>query len=175
MRETRQSGSEGGAAQSNAPFLPPIHARMSTYTQILYHVVFATKHREPVLDKSHCDDLYRFIWGCLKERQCHLYRVGGIADHVHMLTSLHPTMALSDLIKEIKTASAAWIKGQGVFPYVTHWQDGYGAFTHDYENRHGLIEYIRHQEEHHKKTTFLEEYQMLVEKAGLKWNTEYLP
>lgn len=148
---------------------------MSTFAQVFYHIVFATKHREPVLDKTRRDDFYRFIWGCLKERSCHLYRVGGIEDHVHILTSLHPTMALSDLIKEIKTSSSLWIKNQGVFPRFTHWQNGYGACTHCFEERHNLIEYIRHQEEHHQKTTFLEEYQKLVEKAGLEWNAVYLP
>jgi REP element-mobilizing transposase RayT len=148
---------------------------MSTYAQVLYHIVFATKHREPVLDKGRRDDLYRFIWGCLKERHCHLYRVGGVEDHVHILASLHPTVALSDLIKEIKTSASLWIKEKRVFPNFSHWQDGYGAFTHSIEERHGLIEYIRHQEAHHHKTTFLEEYQKLVEKAGLEWNANYLP
>ena len=102
---------------------------MATYTQILYHLVFSTKHRAPVLDKPRRDDLYRFIWGMLRERQSHLHRIGGVEDHVHILTSLHPTMALSDLIKEIKTASSAWIKGNHVFPGFDHWQEGYGAFT----------------------------------------------
>lgn len=148
---------------------------MSTYTQILYHIVFATKHREPVLDNPHCEDLYRFIWGCMEKRHCHLYRIGGIEDHMHILASLHPATALSDLIKEIKTASSAWIKGQGVFPGFRHWQDGYGAFTHRNEDRHGLIEYIRNQDAHHKTISFLEEYQSLVEKAGLEWKVEYLP
>lgn len=148
---------------------------MSTYTQILYHIVFATKNREPVLDKPRRDDLDRFIWGCLKNRQSHLYRVGGIADHIHILTSLHPTVTLAELIKEIKTASSSWIRGRSVFPHFTHWQAGYGAFTHPYEDRHRLIEYIRDQEAHHQRTSFLEEYRALVEKAGLEWKSEYPP
>jgi REP element-mobilizing transposase RayT len=137
--------------------------------------VFATKHREPVLDKPHRDDLYRLMWECIGKRRCHLYRIGGIEDHVHILTSIHPTVSLADLVKEIKTASSAWIKGQGVFPKFKHWQDGYGAFTHRNDDRHELIEYIRKQEEHHKNISFLEEYQSLVEKAGLEWNAEYVP
>jgi len=153
----------------------PHHSRMSTYTQIVYHIVFATKHREPVLDKPRRDELYRLVWGCLQKRHCHLYRIGGIEDHIHILTSLHPTIALANLIKEIKTSSSAWIKGQNVFPHFNHWQDGYGAFTHRDEDRQGLIEYIRNQEEHHKRVSFLEEYQSLVEKAGLEWKDEYLP
>ena len=146
-----------------------------SFTNLLCHIVFATKHRKPALDKPHRDDLFRFMWGCLKERKCHLYRIGGIEDHVHILTGLHPTMALSDLIKEIKTASSSWIKGGNFFPSFTHWQEGYGAFTCAYEDQHDLIDYIRNQEVHHQKTSFLDEYRALVEQAGLEWNDDYLP
>ncbi len=143
---------------------------MSTYTQILYHIVFSTKNRERVLGKPRRDDLYRFIWGVLQKRKCHLFRVGGVEDHLHILTSLHPTMGLSDLIKEVKTSSSAWIKGQQVFPMFSHWQDGYGAFTHALTDKDRLIEYIRNQEEHHKRVTFREEYEMLLAEAGLSIN-----
>nr|WP_218280503.1 IS200/IS605 family transposase [Verrucomicrobium spinosum] len=89
---------------------------MSTYTQILYHVVFSTKDRERVLAKAGRDDLYRFIWGTLKERESHLYRIGGVEDHVHMLITLHPSIALADLVKEVKTASSKWIKAPARSP-----------------------------------------------------------
>ena len=144
------------------------HGSVSTYTQIFYHIIFATKDRQPVLDKAKRDDLYRFIWGVLKNRNCHLYRIGGVEDHLHILTSLHPTMALSDLVKEMKTASSAWIKGQQVFPRFTHWQDGYGAFTHALPDKERLIAYIMNQEEHHKRMTFREEYESLLAEAGLE-------
>ena len=146
---------------------------MSTYTQILYHVVFSTKDRERVLSKAGRDDLYRFIWGVLKERESHLYRIGGVDDHVHMLISLHPSIALADLVKEIKTASSKWIKGTGVFPIFTHWQPGYGAFTHSLAEKDDLIEYIKSQEEHHKVVSFREEYEALLKKAGLVLDPKY--
>lgn len=141
---------------------------MATYTQIIYHLVFATRLREPVLAKSRRDDLYRFMWGVLKNRHCHLYRIGGIEDHVHILTSLHPTMALSDVVKELKTASSVWIKGEHVFPQFTHWQEGYGAFTHALPDKARLIDYIKNQEQHHKTVTFREEYEALLVEAGLE-------
>ena len=141
---------------------------MATYTQIFYHIIFATKLRESVLDKPRRDDLYRFIWGVLEHRKCHLYRIGGVEDHVHILTSLHPTMTLSDLVKEIKTASSAWIKGQHVFPRFMHLQEGYGAFTHALPDKARLIEYIKNQEEHHKTVTFREEYGTLLAEAGME-------
>lgn len=141
---------------------------MSTYTQIHYHLVFSTKHRERTLDKPRREDLFRFIWGILQRRKCHLYRIGGVEDHIHLLTSLHPTIALSDLVKEIKTTTAPWIKGQHAFPAFRHWQDGYGAFTHALPDRDRLIAYIKSQEEHHKHVTFREEYEGLLAGAGLK-------
>src|SRR5215203_2246793 len=122
---------------------------MSTYTQILYHIVFATKNRRRVLDKPRREDLFRYIWGVLKNQGCHLYRIGGVEDHVHILSSLHPTVALSDFIKDIKVASSRWIKDDCVFPEFEAWQDGYAALTHSLEEKDRLIEYIKSQEEHH--------------------------
>ncbi len=141
---------------------------MATYTQILYHIVFSTKSRERVLDKSRRDDLYRFIWGILEHRHCHLYRIGGVEDHLHILTSLHPGVALSDLVKEIKTTSSAWIKGNNVFPMFGYWQEGYGAFTCTLKEKAALVEYIRNQEAHHEHhETFRAEYERLLKEAGL--------
>ena len=149
--------------------------RMTTYTDITYHIVFGTKHRVRALDKARRDDLFRFLWGTLKERNCHLYRIGGVEDHVHLLTSLHPTVALADLVRDIKTASAAWIKGEKVFPAFEHWQDGYAAFTVAAQARPVLIKYIQNQEAHHQTREFAVELREMVEAAGLAWKPEYLP
>jgi REP element-mobilizing transposase RayT len=119
--------------------------------------------------------LYRFIWGVLKERDCHLYRIGGVEDHVHLLTSLHPSVPLADLVKEIKTASSAWIRGHQVFPLFDYWQEGYGAFTVAAEARPALIDYIKSQEQHHAKRDFVAELRSMVEAAHLDWKEDYLP
>ena len=148
---------------------------MATYTDITYHIVFGTKNRVRVLDKPRRDELFRLIWGILKERDCHLYRIGGVEDHIHILTSLHPTVALASLVKEIKTVTSEWIKGRGVFPRFDYWQEGYGAFTTDAEGRPGLIEYIRGQEEHHRVKSFAEELEEMVKSRGLTWKPDHLP
>ncbi len=148
---------------------------MSTYTDITYHLVFATKNRVRSLDKPRRDELYRFIWGVLKERTCHLYRIGGIEDHIHILSSLHPTVALANLVKEIKTASSAWIKGRQVFPAFDYWQEGYGAFTVAADARPGLIAYIREQETHHQREEFVDELKRMVEAVHLEWQPDHLP
>jgi putative transposase len=100
---------------------------LATYTQIIYHIVFATKHRERVLDKPRRDDLFRYIWGIIKNHEGHVFRLNGVEDHIHILTSLHPTVGLAELVKSIKTGSAKWIKENGVFPQFSHWQEGYGV------------------------------------------------
>ncbi|MBN2684746.1 MAG: IS200/IS605 family transposase [Pontiellaceae bacterium] len=146
---------------------------MSTYTQIIYHIVFATKNRRPVLLKEHRDDLYKYIWGIVKKREGHLYRVGGIEDHVHLLTSLHPAVALADLIKEIKVASAKWIKENNVFPAFDHWQSGYGAFTCGIDTKDRIIEYIKNQEQHHHSEPSADEMRRLLAEASVGYDPKY--
>ena len=83
---------------------------MSTYTQTLYQIVFSTKNRELSLVKEGREKLFRYIWGILKNNKCHFYRINGVEDHIHILTSLHPSIALSDLVKDVKIASSKFIK-----------------------------------------------------------------
>lgn len=146
---------------------------MSTYTQILYHIVFSTKDREPCLAVEKRSGLFRDIWGIIKNHQSRLYRVNGVEDHVHILSSLHPAAALADFVKDIKLGSS-WIKESGAFPRFRHWQDGYGAFTVSWSEKDTLIEYIKNQEEHHRKTSFIEEYRGLLKEAGIEFEERFL-
>jgi REP element-mobilizing transposase RayT len=142
---------------------------MSTHTQICYHIVFSTKDRQPVLRAQRREDLFRYIWGILRNRESHLYRINGTEDHMHILSSLHPTVSPADLVKDVKTGSSLWIKKEAIFRMFSHWQDGYAAFTHSKREIDGLIEYIKRQEEHHRRTTFVEEYRKLLEEAGIEF------
>jgi len=83
---------------------------MSTYTQIFYHIIFSTKNREASLKKENREQVYKFISGILKNNKCVPYAIGGVEDHIHILTHLHPTKALSSIIKDIKIASSIFIK-----------------------------------------------------------------
>ena len=147
---------------------------MATYTQIIYHIVFATKNRERVLDKPCREDLFRYVWGIVKNHDCQLFRLNGVEDHVHILTSLHPTVAMADLVKAVKTGSAKWIKENGVFPQFSHWQEGYGAFTHSVREKDVLIEYTKNQEEHHRRVDFSDEYRKLLREADVEFDEKYL-
>jgi putative transposase len=147
---------------------------MSTYTQICYHLVFSTKNRERTLSSKRREDLYRYIWGIIQNHESHLYRVGGTEDHIHILTTLHPRIALADLVKDIKVGSAHWIAESRVFPRFTHWQEGYAAFTASHAEKARLIEYIKRQPEHHKRISFQDELRNLLVEAGVEFDERYL-
>ncbi|MGM0649114.1 MAG: IS200/IS605 family transposase [Bacteroidota bacterium] len=113
---------------------------MSTYTQILYQLVFRTKNGIKSLSKPNREELYKYIWGILKNKKCYLYRINGVENHIHIVTHIHPTVALSLLIKDIKLASSEFIMGNDIFPHFDGWQDGYGAFTYSFKEKDRLIQ-----------------------------------
>jgi len=147
---------------------------MPTYTQIYYHIIFSTKNRERVLSSDNREQLFRYVWGVVKNKKCHLYRVGGTMDHVHAFSDLHPTVCLSDFVKDIKVSTSTWIKDNKIFQGFSNWQDGYGAFTHAAGDKDDVIEYIKGQEEHHKRVSFMDEYKALLKRAGIEFEEKYL-
>ncbi len=147
---------------------------MSTYTQLLYQIVYSTKYRERTLVKEHRRDLFADIWGILKNKGCHLYRVNGVEDHIHIVTHIHPSVALADLVKDIKLGSTSFIKEKRIFPQFGGWQDGYSAFTYDINAKDRLIEYVKNQEAHHKKKTFREELMELLAEHHIVFDEKYL-
>ena len=147
---------------------------MSTYTQILYQLVFSTNNHEHTLFKERRTELYKYIWGILKNKDCHLYRIGGVSDHIHIVVALHPNVALASLIKDIKVASSLEIKRAKLFPLFDGWQKGYGAFTYSFKEMNALVEYVKNQEEHHKGITFKEELESLLIEHGISYDPKYL-
>lgn len=146
---------------------------MSTYTQIIYQIVFSTKNRETTLSKDNRPKLFEYINGIIRNRKCHLYRINAVEDHVHILTHLHPTVALSALVKDIKIASSVFIQEKSLFKNFGGWQEGYGAFTYSFRDKDKLIAYVKNQEEHHTTTTFKEEYLALLNEHGVEFDEKY--
>jgi len=147
---------------------------MSTYTQILYQIVFSTKQREQVLKKETRTELFKYISGILKKSNCHLYRINGVEDHLHIVTHLHPSVSLAGLVKNIKLASSGFIKDNGIFKNFNGWQDGYGAFTYSIKEKDRLIEYVKNQEEHHKIISFRDEFIELLKEQEIEFDEKYL-
>ena len=147
---------------------------MSTYTQLLYQIVFSTKHRNRALIKKNREELFKDIWGILKNKRCHLYRVNGVEDHIHIITHVHPTVSVSSLVKDIKLGSSDFIKRNHLFPGFHGWQDGYAAFTYSIKEKQRLIEYVTNQEEHHKTMTFKEELINFLKEHDVAFEEKYL-
>ncbi len=147
---------------------------MSTYTQILYQIVFSTKNRKKCLVYENQSKLYKYIWGIIKNKNCHLYRIGGVENHIHIITHLHPSIALANFVKDIKIASSTWIKEKNIFPEFGNWQIGYSAFTYSIHAKDNLIEYVKNQQEHHKQITFIEELKQLLREHKIEFDEKYL-
>lgn len=147
---------------------------MSTYTQILFQIVFSTKNRERTMKTEKRVELYKYIWGIMKNKKCHLYQIGGIEDHIHIVTHIHPTISLSALIKDIKVASSEYIKRESLFQNFTGWQDGYAAFTYSLSEKDKLVNYVKNQVEHHKVITYHEELKQLLIEQKIEFDEKYL-
>jgi REP element-mobilizing transposase RayT len=147
---------------------------MSSYRQIFYQIVFGTKYRLPVIPESHSKELYQYISGIIKNKSCKLYRINGVEDHIHIFSDLHPTICLSDYVKDIKVASSLWMKANGNFPRFEAWQEGYGAFTYSIREKDMIINCIKNQKEHHKKEIFVDEFRRLLIENVIEFDEKYL-
>jgi len=144
------------------------------YTQITYQIVFSTKGRVPAMVESGQQVLYKYLFGILKEKRCFTYRINGVEDHLHIVTDLHPTVALADLIKDLKVASSIMIRKKSLYVDWPGWQDGYGAFTYSKDARPQLIAYVKNQKEHHKKESSRDEYVRLLQEHGVDFDEKYI-
>jgi putative transposase len=113
---------------------------MGTYIQLLYQIVFNTKNRDKTLTANNHEELFKYLWGILKNKKCHLYHIGGDSDHLHIVPHMHPTISLASLVKDVKLASTEYIKSKNIFQKFSGWQEGYGAFTYSIHCKDELIE-----------------------------------
>jgi putative transposase len=148
---------------------------MSSYRQLLYHLVFRTKDSIPSIKQDNVDQLYAYISGIIKNKNSHLYRINGIENHLHIITDLHPSIALADFMREVKASSSFWIKNSGLFPSFIGWAEGYGSFTCSYMDLGRLIDYVKNQQEHHRKKSFEDEYRSLLIESGVKIDERFFP
>ena len=136
------------------------------------HLVFSTKHRAPFIRAEVSDRLFAYLAGALNEMNCPAIKAGGVEDHVHLLFVLSKTLALSDVVKDVKKGSSVWAK-EHVHPDF-YWQTGYGAFSVSRSNEEQVTAYIVGQEGHHKKRTFQDEFRAFLRKHGIEWDERYV-
>jgi putative transposase len=148
---------------------------MSSYRQHLYHIVFRTKDSLPTIKQNHVNELYAYITGIIKHKNSHLYRINGVENHLHILTDMNPSLAPIDFVKDIKVSSSIWMKRSNLFPAFNGWAVGYGSFTCSYRDIDRLIEYIKNQQEHHRKISFEDEYRELLLEYGITPDEKFFP
>ena len=142
-----------------------------TYTKIFIHVVFVVKGRENIISSHWKDDLYKYINGIITNNDQKLMIINGMPDHVHLLLGIKPNIALSDLLRDIKANSSRfinWVRGK------FEWQHGYGAFSCNPAELDYIINYIKNQEDHHRKKPFREEYIDILNRNFVDYKSEYL-
>ena len=146
----------------------------NTYTQLYFHIVFAVKGRQNLISKKWKDELYKYITGIISNKNQKLIIVNGMPDHLHLLIGTKPNCNLSDLVRDIKANSSKWVNEKGFINGKFEWQTGFGAFTLGQSQIPKILNYIKKQEEHHKKQTFKEEYIDFLNAYEIEFKNEYL-
>lgn len=141
---------------------------------LLTHIVFSTKDRAPVLDAPVRPPLHAYLATVARNVDCECFRVGGVADHVHLAVRLSRTITMAQLIEKLKTSSSKWLKTQSPALAVFAWQRGYGAFSVGPSDLDALLHYIDTQEEHHRTRTFQDEYCAFLKKYGIDYDERYV-
>jgi len=144
-----------------------------TFSSLLTHVIFSTKDRFPLISSELKPDLLAFMGGTVRELNGRALTVGGTANHVHLLVSLPPTLAIADALRVVKANSSRWVhemKGRSKFG----WQAGYGAFSVSQSNAASVVKYIAEQEEHHRRFTFQQELLTFLKKHGITYDERYI-
>ena len=146
----------------------------SSHCNLLYHIVFSTKRREPWLTAAIRPRIHRYLGGAIREEKGIALIVNGTADHVHILAKLRQDKAISKLIGELKANSSGWISRTFREAAGFEWQEGYGAFTVSESMLSKVYRYIERQEEHHRSVSFLDEFKVLLKAHGLPFDERYL-
>ncbi|TNE61023.1 MAG: IS200/IS605 family transposase [Bacteroidetes bacterium] len=146
----------------------------NTYAQMHAHCVWSVKHRAPLLPAEHREEIHRYITEVVKRRGQKLIAIFCMPNHVHMLIGFRPNIAVSDVVRDVKRESSAFISGKKWTPFKFEWQEGFGCFTCSHADLDNICRYIFNQEEHHKGRTFEEEYRLFMKKYEADFEEKYL-
>jgi putative transposase len=145
-----------------------------TYSQIYIQVVFAVQNRKALIKIDWEEDLYKYITGIIQNKGQKMLAINGVSSHIHLFIGMKPTCCLSDLVREVKKSSNAFIKEHQFTNFNFQWQEGFGAFSYSHSQLSDVIQYITKQKEHHKKRTFKEEYMSFLKAFEIEFKDEYL-
>ena len=145
-----------------------------TYSQIYIQCVFAVKGRQNLLQKPWRVEVFKYMAGIVTGKNQKSIIVNGVADHVHLFIGLRPSMAISDLMRDVKNNTSNFINDQHYIKEKFSWQEGYGAFSYSHSQIDKVYQYILHQEEHHQQKSFKEEYVEFLHKFEIEHDEKYL-
>jgi REP element-mobilizing transposase RayT len=146
----------------------------NTYTQIYIQYVFAVQNRASLINEKWQTQLYKYISGITEKQDHKLFAINGMPDHVHVLISMNPKQAPSDLMYHIKRSSSLWINDNKLVAGKFSWQEGFGAFSYGKSQITDIARYIENQQQHHKKRSFIEEYIELLNAFGIEYDERYI-
>lgn len=146
----------------------------NTYTQLYVQFVFSVKNRENLIKESFRDELEKIMCGIVTNHQCKTYAVYCNSDHTHLFVGMHPTIAPSKLMEQVKSGSSKWLNEKKYLPGKFSWQDGFGAFTYSKSHIDQVVKYVLNQPAHHKKQSFREEYLSFLHKFEIEYDEKYL-
>jgi putative transposase len=146
----------------------------NTYTQIHIQAVFAVKFRAAVIQPTWKDELYKYITGIIRNHEHRMLAINGVSDHVHIFFGMRPSQSLSDIMQDIKGSSSKWINDRRFVKGRFEWQGGYGAFSYAKREADKVIKYIQNQEVHHQRTSFRQEYKILLEEFEVPFEEPYI-
>ena len=145
-----------------------------TFSQIYIHALFAVKERENLISKRWQADLYKYIAGIIRNKDQKPIIIGGMPDHLHVFLGLRPSMAISDIVRDIKNNSSNFINERKFVNGKFSWQEGYGTFSYSHSQIENVYNYILYQESHHHSKTFKEEYFDFLKEFDIEFNEKYL-
>lgn len=146
----------------------------NTFSQIYIQTVFAVSGRLALITKDYKEELHKYITGIVRKQGQKLIAINGMADHLHILIGLRPSMALADLVRDIKADSSEWVNRRKLALGKFAWQEGYGAFSYGHSQLDMIIRYIQNQERHHRRKSFRNEYLTLLRKFEIEFKEEYV-
>ena len=146
----------------------------NTFHQLYVQIVFSVKKRESLIPIKHKEEIHKYITGIVKNNKCKMIAINSVEDHIHIFVGIHPTISVSNLVKDIKTSTTEFIKDKRWLKFKFNWQDGYGAFSYSRSHIDKVVKYIENQEMHHQKKSYAEEYKEFMEKFGVEYDEKYL-
>jgi REP element-mobilizing transposase RayT len=155
-------------------FFGDYSAMPQSLSNVIIHIIFSTNDREPWLGRDVRPRMHAYVATICRDLNAEAFRIGGVADHLHIVTTLPRTLSQAAMIEAVKKTSSKWIKALDPKYRGFYWQRGYGAFSVSPSHLEAVLKYVESQEEHHRTRSFQEEYREFLGKHGVEFDERYV-